>query len=74
MKSRPIVRRIGAAVRRRREALPLSQEAFADKVRMHRAYYGAIERGEKNLQISTLERVCAGLGSPMWEVMREAES
>jgi len=40
---------------------------------MHRTYYSAIERGEKNLQLSTLERVCASLAVPMWEVIREAE-
>ena len=70
---RPIQKRLGDVIRRRREALPSSQEAFADRIRMHRAYYGALERGEKNLQLSTLERVCAGLDAQMWDVMREAE-
>ena len=51
-----------------------SQEAFADRIRMHRAYYGALERGEKNLQLSTLERVCAGLGAAPWEILKESES
>ncbi len=74
MKSRPLPKRIGEAIRRRREALGFSQEAFADRIRMHRAYYGALERGEKNLQLSTLERVCAGLDAPMWEILKEAES
>ena len=41
---------------------------------MHRAYYGAVERGKKNLQLSTLERVCEGLDVPIWEVIRDAES
>jgi DNA-binding Xre family transcriptional regulator len=31
------------------------------------------ERGEKNLQLSTLERVCASLDVPMWKVIRDAE-
>ena len=39
-----------------------------------RAYYGALERGKKNLQLTTLERVCDGLEVPMWEVIREAET
>jgi hypothetical protein len=34
---------------------------------------GAVERGEKNLQLSTLERECVGLDVPIWEVIREAE-
>jgi len=65
--------RIGEVVRRHREAGEYSQEGFADHIEMHRAYYGAIERGQKNLQLTTLERVCDGLDVPMWEVVREAE-
>lgn len=74
MKRRTLQERIGDALRRRREAQGYSQEGFADRIRMHRAYYGAIERGEKNLQLATLERVCAGLDIPAWEIMREADS
>jgi len=73
MKGKPLQKRIGDAVRKRREALGISQEGFADKIPMHRTYYGAVERGEKNLQLSTLERVCESLDVPMWEVIREAE-
>ena len=73
MKGRPLQKRIGDALRKRREGLRISQESFADQIRMHRAYYGALERGEKNLQLTTLERVCAGLQVPIWEVVHEAE-
>ncbi|MFT4046541.1 MAG: helix-turn-helix transcriptional regulator [Solimonas sp.] len=64
---------LGAALRQRRSALGYSQESFADAIRMHRTYYSAIERGEKNLQLSTLRRVCEGLGVPVWQIVREAE-
>lgn len=74
MKRRSLQERLGDALRKRREGQNYSQEGFADHIRMHRAYYGAIERGEKNLQLSTLERVCNGLNVAMWEVVREAES
>ena len=40
---------------------------------MHRTYYSAIERGQKNLRIQTLERICAVLKLQMWEVMQDAE-
>jgi transcriptional regulator with XRE-family HTH domain len=73
MKRTPLQERIGAAIRKRREALKYSQDDFADHVGMHRSYYGALERGKKNLQLSTLERVCEGLDAPMWEVIRDAE-
>jgi transcriptional regulator with XRE-family HTH domain len=39
---------------------------------MHRTYYSALERGEKNASISTIERVCEGLKTTIWEVFREA--
>jgi transcriptional regulator with XRE-family HTH domain len=61
------------AIRKLREARNFTQEGFADHIRMHRAYYGALENGTKNLQLSTLERVCEGLQIPMSEVIRDAE-
>lgn len=52
-------------------ALKVSQEAFADLIGMHRAYYSAIERGERNLTLGTLHRVAKGLGVRMADLMRE---
>lgn len=65
---------LGKAFRKRREALGFSQESFADEIGMHRTYYSAIERGEKNLQLDTLQRVCEGLQTPIWEVFKHAET
>lgn len=64
--------RVGAVIRKRREALALSQEAFADRIGMHRNYYGAIERGEKTMRLDTLERVATGLGVESWRLLRES--
>ena len=64
--------RIGLAIRKRREQLGVSQEAFADRIQMHRNYYGAIERGEKTMRLDTLERVAAGLEVEAWRLLREA--
>ena len=74
MKARiPLQKRIGAVIRTHRESRNFTQEGFADRIGMHRAYYGALENGKKNLQLSTLERVCDGLDVRMSEVIREAE-
>ena len=70
----PLPLRLGKALRARREALGFSQESFADEIGMHRTYYSAIERGEKNLQLDTLQKVCAGLAISIWEVMKSAEA
>lgn len=64
--------RIGLAIRKRREQLGVSQEAFADRIQMHRNYYGAIERGEKTMRLDTLERVAVGLEVEAWRLLREA--
>lgn len=72
MKSRSVAQRIGVVFRRRRESLGYNQDAFAAEIEMHRTYYSALERGEKNTSISTLERVCEGLQTTIWEVFREA--
>lgn len=73
MKRRSLQERIGLALRRHREALEYTQEGFADHIEMHRAYYGALENGKKNLQLTTLERVCVGLEVSIWEILKEAE-
>jgi transcriptional regulator with XRE-family HTH domain len=49
--------RIGANVRTIRLARELSQEEFADALGVHRTYVGAIERGERNLTLQTIERL-----------------
>ena len=54
--------RLGAVICTHRRATKLSQDRFADRIDMHRAYYSAIERGEKNITLETLLRVADGLG------------
>jgi transcriptional regulator with XRE-family HTH domain len=67
-----VVGKVGRAMRARREAMNLNQDAFADRIEMHCAYYAAIERGEKNVTLSTLKRVADGLGATMADLLREA--
>ena len=59
-------------MRRRREALGFSQEGFAEAIDMHRTYYSAIERGERNITIETLGRVARGLGTKPSELLADA--
>ena len=73
MKDKTQAIKIGHAVRKFREKLGVTQDDFADKIEMHRSYYGEIERGRWNLTLRTLTRVCEGLGVKIWEVFREAD-
>ncbi|PNS08867.1 helix-turn-helix domain-containing protein [Solilutibacter silvestris] len=70
--SPPLPERIGLVIRRRREALGVSQEAFAEQVGMHRNYYGSIERGRKTMRLDTLEKLAVGLGTEGWRLLKEA--
>jgi transcriptional regulator with XRE-family HTH domain len=63
---------LGAAIRERRTGLGLSQEAFADLITMHRAYYSKVERGEKNLTLQTIWRVTQGLGVKPSQLLKDA--
>jgi transcriptional regulator with XRE-family HTH domain len=56
-------RTVGRNLRRHREARALSQEAFAAGVlKVHRTRAGAIERGERNLTLQTVERIADRVG------------
>jgi len=72
METQTTAARLGDAIRAKRKAKGLSQEGFADQIRMHRAYFAAIERGEKNLTVGTLMRVAEGLGLSPSSLFRAA--
>jgi transcriptional regulator with XRE-family HTH domain len=74
MKKLSIAQRLGRNVRQHRLLTGLSQDNFADTIDMHRAYYSAIERGEKNVTLTTLHRVAVGLGAPMSELLRDVDA
>lgn len=50
---------VGRNLRAYRKARGLSQEAFADMLGVHRTYMGAIERGERNLTLRSLEKLAS---------------
>lgn len=54
--------RLGRNVRRLREQLNLSQEAFAHEARIHRTYISDIERGARNPTITVVEKIALALG------------
>jgi transcriptional regulator with XRE-family HTH domain len=71
MAKQSVAIQVGRALRARREAAGLSQDQFADHIDMHRAYYAAIERGEKNITLSTLKRLTDGLRVAMSDILRD---
>lgn len=66
-------KRLGRAVRRLRTTANYSQEAFADVVKVHRTYMGAVERGEVNISLDNIERIARSLEMTAGELLLEAE-
>jgi len=54
-------RRLGQSLRAYRKAKGLSQEGFAELAGVHRTFMGALERGERNVTLQTLERLALRL-------------
>jgi transcriptional regulator with XRE-family HTH domain len=63
-------RTVGRNLRAFRQALGLSQEAFADVVGVHRTYMGGLERGERNLTLRSVERIADRVGVKPLELLR----
>ena len=58
----PLRNIVAANVKDRRLRLGLSQEELADICGYHRTYIGSVERGERNITLSTLEALAKALG------------
>lgn len=53
--------KLGEQIRMLRKERGWSQEGFAQHLKLHRTYVGAIERGEKNVTIKNLEKIALKL-------------
>ena len=52
---------VGDNLRRLRRQMGYSQESFGEHVGWHRTFVGAVERGERNLTLRTVERLAQQL-------------
>jgi len=58
-------------VRKYRIKQNLSQEELAEKARVHRTYIGSVERGERNITINVMEKICVALEIPITDLFKE---
>ncbi|MDP3675571.1 MAG: helix-turn-helix transcriptional regulator [Novosphingobium sp.] len=54
-------KRVGANLRRAREAEGISQEELADRSGLHRTYVSGVERGIRNPTVIVLEKIAKAL-------------
>ena len=65
-----IQRRLGDRIRKLRSRKGWSQEEFAAVSGVHRTYIGAVERGEKNLTLSTMHTLAKTLDTSSAQLFR----
>ena len=67
-----LLKLVGAAIRVRRKALDLSQEALADHSGIDRSHMGKIERGERNVSMLNLAKLADALSCRPSDLLNDA--
>lgn len=60
--NRQLLVKFGKRVRDERTRLGLSQEKLGERAKVHRTYIGMIERAEKNITLTNMEKIARALG------------
>ena len=68
-----ILRDIGDAIRQHRLAKGWSQEELSFNAGLHRTYIGAVERGERNVSILSLQKIAHAMDIPVAALIRDRE-
>jgi transcriptional regulator with XRE-family HTH domain len=63
---------LAANLRSYRRSRRLSQEALAERCGLHRTFVGSVERGERNVSLSSLEVLARALGVSVPELLTPA--
>ena len=70
MKKSNILIKFGKNVREKRKEKGLSQEQISFKADLHRTYIGMIERAEKNITLSNIEKIAKALEVEIIELLK----
>ena len=66
--------RLGRNLRRIRQQRRLSQEEFAEVLKIHRTYVGGLERGERNPSLLVIERLARALDVEPLELLQDDDA
>ena len=61
---------LGTVIREKREAQELTQHELAKRANVDRNYIGMVERGERNPSYMSLIKIAAGLGMPVYKMLK----
>lgn len=64
-----LLKRFGRRVRDERIKREISQERLGELAKVHRTYIGMIERGEKNITLTNIEKLANALKIPLKNLM-----
>ena len=68
--SKELTQVLAANLREFRRVQKLSQEELAEVCGLHRTYVGSVERGERNVTLSTLEAFAHALGVSVTSLLK----
>lgn len=70
----PLIRAFATFLRRRREALDLSQEALARRAGISTVFVGRVESLRNQPTINSMQKLAKGLDARLSDLIREAEA
>jgi transcriptional regulator with XRE-family HTH domain len=71
MDEEAILRELGSRIRAQRKRIGLTQEELALVAGVDRSYFGAVERGERNVTFMVLYRLCVALRCDVAQLTRD---
>jgi len=67
-----VLRALALVIRERRKSLGLSQDQFGHRAGLHRTYVGGVERGERNITMTSLCKIAGALHLEPHDLLRQA--
>ncbi len=67
--NKTILIQFGKRVREERQKKGISQERLGELAKVHRTYIGMIERAEKNITLTNMEKIARALGKRVNELV-----
>jgi transcriptional regulator with XRE-family HTH domain len=69
-----VLKTLGLRIKELRVIRDISQEELASIADVHRTYIGMVERGEKNITILTLIKLCVALDANLTEILEDIKN